>query len=100
MKYCYPFVGLYPMYGYFKVFHTFHAISSYHQNDIDYISKRYNLYTDVQTANQKTLIRYKNIIRDYFGIFSPDEILHKKLKAEASQLISQLSNQKHFFTLW
>lgn len=27
------------MYGYFKLFRAFYGMSSYHQNDIDYISK-------------------------------------------------------------
>lgn len=85
------------MYGYFKLFRAFHGMSSYHQNDIDYISKRYNLHADIQIPNQKTLIRYKNIIREHFGFLSPDENLRRILEVEARQLISQLSNTKALF---
>ena len=85
------------MYGYFKLSRTFYGISSYHHNDIDYISKQYDISADAQTPNQKTLIRYKNMIRDHFGIFSSDENLRRILEVEANQLISQLSNPKALF---
>lgn len=88
------------MYGYFKLTRTFYEFSSFYPNDIDYISKRYGLQTNITKVAIHTQTRYKRIIREHFGFLSPDENLRKILGAEARQLISQLSNPKALFTLW
>lgn len=85
------------MYGYFKLSRTFFDVLSFSKSDIDYITKRYNLQADTLKIALNTQIRYKRIIREYFGFLSSDESLRKILEAEARQLISQVSNPKALF---
>lgn len=48
------------MYGYFKLTRTFYEFSSFYPNDIDYISKRYGLQTNITKVAIHTQTRYKN----------------------------------------
>ena len=85
------------MYGYFKVYRTFFDAVSFPKSDIDYIVNQYNFHLDTLKIALNTQVRYKRIIREHFGFLSPNENLRKILKAEASHLISKLSNPKALF---
>jgi TnpA family transposase len=85
------------MHGYFKLTRTFYEHSVFHNNDIDYISRLYGLRADTIEVAIRTQTRYKRIIREHFGFLSRDDNLRKILEAEASHLITKLSNLKALF---
>lgn len=85
------------MFGYFKVTRSFYEPSTFHENDIDYITRRYDLKIDDISSAKNTIALYKKIIREHFGYMSPDENLKEKLIDESQRLIVGLSAPKAVF---
>lgn len=85
------------MFGYFKVTRSFYEPSMFHENDIDYIARRYDLKIDDISSAKNTIALYKKIIREHFGYMAPDENLKQKLINESQRLIVGLSTPKAVF---
>jgi membrane-bound inhibitor of C-type lysozyme len=85
------------MFGYFKVTRSFYEPSMFHENDIDYIARRYDLKIDDISSAKNTIALYKKIIREHFGYMAPDEYLKQKLINESQRLIVGLSTPKAVF---
>ena len=85
------------MFGYFKVTRSFYEPGIFHENDIDYIARRYDLKIDDISLAKNTIALYKKIIREHFGYMAPDENLKQKLINESQRLIVGLSTPKAVF---
>lgn len=86
------------LYGYFKLTRTFYDTLFLSSTDLAYIQKQYSfVQSALKQPSQKTIIRYKKIIREHFGYISPDENLKQKLLTESMKLIAQLSTPKAVF---
>ncbi len=86
------------LYGYFKLNRILYALDSFPSDDITYIKNQYaynNRSSDI--PSRKTVIRYKQLIRDYFGYQSPDDTLRQILSNSANKLITQLPTPKALF---
>lgn len=87
------------LYGHFKISRKFYETETITIEDLEHIRNRYQYKhkTLVVSPNIKTIIRYKNLIREHFGYQSPDTVLKQILMDAASKLITQLSTPKALF---
>ena len=86
------------LYGYFKLNRILYALDSFSSDDIVYIQNQYaytNRSSDI--PSRKTVIRYKQLIRNHFGYQSPDDALKQILINATNKLITQLPTPKALF---
>lgn len=86
------------LYGYFKLNRILYALDSFSSDDIAYIQNQY-AYNNHSSGipSRKTVIRYKQLIRNHFGYKLPDDILKQILSDAADKLITQLPTPKALF---
>jgi len=87
------------MFGYFKATNKFFDYKLFHQDDIDFVSSKYNIEFDNfdKLPNSRTIRRYKSIIKKYFGIIEYTINIQNQLKDEANILAKNFVHRKKIF---
>lgn len=86
------------LYGYFRASNVFYNHSSFHQDDLDFIRKKYKLkIIELSLLNRKTLYRYKQITKDNLAVNNYTVELERTLLNEAINLANNFTNRKKIF---
>jgi TnpA family transposase len=87
------------LYGYFRCKNIFYDLKLFKQNDIDYILKKYNLKIKDNNLflGTRTLLRYKNIIKQYLKINEYTDEIKSTLQKEANNLANNFIHRKKIF---
>jgi TnpA family transposase len=87
------------LYGHFRCKNIFYDLKLFKQNDIDYILKKYNLKIKDNNLflGTRTLLRYKNIIKQYLKINEYTDEIKSTLQKEANNLANNFIHRKKIF---
>ena len=85
-------------YGYFRAFNQFFEISSFLEEDINFIKDKYKLETKSRLLIKSSrLFQYKQIIKQYLGIKDYSSEIENILQNEANILSSNFIHRKKIF---
>lgn len=87
------------MYGYFKATNMFFELDSFSLIDTKFIKDKYQLsYSDSDlTCNPRTIQRYKQIIKNHFGINEYTSDIESQLQNHAIELANNFTHRKKIF---
>lgn len=88
------------MFGYFKVTRSFYEPSMFHENDIDYIARRYDLKIDDISSAKNTIALYKKSSVNISAIWHRTNISNKNWSMSLKGLSLGSLHPKQYSMRW
>jgi len=86
------------MYGYFKVTNYFFTLEEYNKSNIEYISQINDInFNKSLLIDDRTIRRYKKLIKNHLGINEYTQEIENRLKEEAISMAHQFIHHKKIF---
>jgi TnpA family transposase len=85
------------LFGYFKITYKFYNITNDNDNILEYISNRYKFPIYSKDISERTIYRYKKLIRQYLKINEYTNKIKSTLQKEANNLANNFVHRKKIF---